>query len=299
MKNTKHILSHDRLSWSIDKVEISFNKLSYGTKEWSKSYDPEEKVRLHFGLKGRYDFKMKELEGLFELSGHHNNIIYSKGLTLEVLNHSKQIHTFGINVNKAFFMDLCKDQDENLLGQFTKKIEAGKNALLSPTWQTNNFKIQHVIDEIIHCPYHKKLKDLFLLSKSLELMVLQIASYSKAPTHQTIKTEKDKRKILAALDVLKESIENPPTISELSRQVGVNEFKLKKGFKELFNTTIFGWVHQQRMTLAKRLLLNTQKSSKEIAYEIGYSSPQHFSKAFKKEFGQTPNNMRINPDYTI
>jgi len=53
------------------------------------------------------------------------------------------------------------------------------------------------------------------------------------------------------------------------------------------------------MTLAKSLLLDTTKSVKEVAYQIGYSSPQHFSNAFKKEFGVTPNSIRKNPDSAI
>jgi len=49
----------------------------------------------------------------------------------------------------------------------------------------------------------------------------------------------------------------------------------------------------------KRLLLGTDKSAKEIAYQTGYSSPQHFSNAFKKKFGLTPNSVRNFPDSAI
>ena len=42
-------------------------------------------------------------------------------------------------------------------------------------------------------------------------------------------------------------------------------------------------------------LLDTRKTSAEIAYELGYSTPQHFNNAFKKKFGVTPNSVRINP----
>jgi AraC-like DNA-binding protein len=42
------------------------------------------------------------------------------------------------------------------------------------------------------------------------------------------------------------------------------------------------------MSRAKRLLPGTDKTAGEIAWETGYSSPQHFSNAFKKELGITP-----------
>jgi len=53
------------------------------------------------------------------------------------------------------------------------------------------------------------------------------------------------------------------------------------------------------MSMAKRLLLGTDKSAKEIAYQTGYSSPQHFSNAFKKKFGVSPKSVRNNPDSAI
>ncbi|GAA4115058.1 hypothetical protein GCM10022393_15010 [Aquimarina addita] len=88
-------------------------------------------------------------------------------------------------------------------------------------------------------------------------------------------------------------------MSELSRLVVLNEYKLKRGFKELFGTPVFGYIHQTRMDLAKRLLLDTSKTAKEIAYEIGYCSPQHFSKAFKEQFVISPNSIRNTPDPII
>lgn len=141
---------------------------------------------------------------------------------------------------------------------------------------------------ILYCKYIDELKDLFLLSKSIELLVLQAELYELKTIDAFIKSNSDKKKLFEAKEILRLRMDNPPTISELSKLININEYKLKKGFKEVFGTTVFGYIHHSRMNLAKRLLLGTDKSAKEIAYETGYSSPQHFSKAFKKEFGNTP-----------
>ena len=139
----------------------------------------------------------------------------------------------------------------------------------------------------------KKISILFL-----ELLVAQADLYQGEERRSIIKTQKDKTQLIGAKELLNERIHNPPTINELSKLVGVNEYKLKKGFKELFGTTVFGYVHQCRMDKAKYLLLETTKTAKEIAYEIGYGSPQHFSKAFKSQFGVAPNSIRSTPDST-
>ena len=255
-------------------------------------------VRLHFGLSGDYDFKYKQLNSEFSFTGHHNNIIYSDGLEIEVFNKSKRIETFGINFSTESFINIAQN-GTNSLKRFSEKVLSKESAILSDNWRPNNFKIQTVINEIINCSYTNELKDLFLLSKSIELLVLQAELYNKKVETYFIKSNIDKQKLFEAREVLSSTIDNPPTIVELSKLVNLNEYKLKKGFKELFGTTVFGYIHKTRMTLAKRLLLGTEKSAKEVAYEAGYSSPQHFSKAFKKEFGQTPNSIRNYPNRTI
>ena len=96
------------------------------------------------------------------------------------------------------------------------------------------------------------------------------------------------REIIAARDFINTKITNPPNLSEVSKAVGLNEYKLKRGFKEMFNNTVFGYLTEQRLHLAHRTLLDTQKSAAEIATEFGYGTPQYFNNAFKKKFGETP-----------
>ena len=284
--------------WELEKIKISHNVIDYNVLGKISSKNETESVRLHFGLKGSYSFKFKELNTQYNLSGHHNNIMYSKGLTLAVENKSSRIETFGINFTTDFFLAIAKNGNEPLQ-RFAEKVLHKQNCILANEWKTNTFKIQQVINEIIECPYQAGLQDLFLLSKSIELLVLQADLYSENNTVTFIKNSIDKKKIIEAKELLTSKIENPPTIIALSKIIGINEYKLKKGFKELFGTTIFGYIHQNRMILAKKLLLDTPKSAKEIAYEIGYSSPQHFSKSFKTTFGVTPNSIRENPDSII
>ena len=285
-------------SWELDKIQISHSVIDYNSLGINKSTNETECVRLHFGLQGAYNFKFAQLNSSFQLSGHHNNIMYSDGLEIEVENKTERIETFGINFTTESFVEIAKNGNEPLK-RLAEKVMNRENAILSPEWRTNNFKIQSVINEIIHCPYSEELKDLFLLSKSIELLVLQAELYNERTTNHYIKSQQDKSKLIEAKEILTARIDNPPTLSQLSKLIALNEYKLKKGFKELFGTTVFGYIHQCRMDLAKRLLLGTSKTAKEIAYETGYGSPQHFSKVFKEQFGIPPNSIRNTPNSTI
>jgi AraC-like DNA-binding protein len=88
------------------------------------------------------------------------------------------------------------------------------------------------------------------------------------------------------------NFDKPTSIAALSRKAGINSMKLKAGFKQLFNATVFGYLHSIRMREAQRLLLDENMNVNEVADRIGYKYPHHFSVAFKKQFNITPSQMR-------
>lgn len=100
--------------------------------------------------------------------------------------------------------------------------------------------------------------------------------------------EADREKIVKAREVLLQHIGEPLTIKELSRKVAINECYLKKGFKELFGTTVFDFYQSQRMEHARYLLYEKGLSVTEVSVLLGYSSISHFSTAFKKHTGLKP-----------
>lgn len=100
--------------------------------------------------------------------------------------------------------------------------------------------------------------------------------------------EADREKIIKSREILIQHIGEPITIKELSRKVAINECYLKKGFKEMFGTTIFDFYQSQRMEHARYLLYEKGLSVTEVSLMLGYSSISHFSTAFKKHTGLKP-----------
>jgi AraC family transcriptional regulator len=100
--------------------------------------------------------------------------------------------------------------------------------------------------------------------------------------------EADREKITRAREILLSQIGEPLTIKALSRKVAINECYLKKGFKEMFGTTIFDFYQGQRMEHARYLLYEKGLSVTEVSVMLGYSSISHFSTAFKKHTGLKP-----------
>jgi AraC family transcriptional activator of pyochelin receptor len=207
-----------------------------------------------------------------------------------------EIETFGIQFPKELFIQFTENASDSLK-RFSQDIMEGKSTILSYSWGTIDSPIQQVLQQIIHCKYTDGIKKLFLLSKSIELLVLCADSVSASENKKDvfIKNQTDKEKIIAVRDLINERVHCPPNLSEIAQYVGLNEYKLKRGFKETFNNTVFGYLTDQRLQLARQYLLDTEKTAAEISLQLGYATPQHFNNAFKKKFGITPYLVRNNP----
>lgn len=297
MEDNNDLIKHVQFQkWEANGIVLSQGNLSYSKKGKINSSNANDTVRLHIGLKGDYSFHYKEINGSFNLIGGHHNIMYSNGINLEVENRTDEIETFGIEFSKELFLEISEDSDP-FINSFCESILNNESVILSDNWGSITSDIQSVIDEIKFNPYTGKLQEIFLFAKSLELLVLCIDNYvsKNKKSYTFIKSDLDKEKLIQVRDFINTQYKSPPSLSELSKLVGLNEFKLKNGFKELFGSTIFNYIRNKRLLLAKNSLENDGISISEAAYEYGYSSPQHFSLQFKKQFGITPKSVQKTP----
>lgn len=108
--------------------------------------------------------------------------------------------------------------------------------------------------------------------------------------------EHDLERIHQAKTIVEQNLLNPCSLIELTHKVGLNDFKLKKGFREVLGTTVFGYLYDLRMEKAK-MLLKDGKPVSEAAYEVGYKNAHHFTKAFKKKFGSLPSKIKQTYEY--
>jgi len=291
--------TRDSLTWEFDGIRMGHAVSKFQTLTSFSAGSPNtDMVRLHIGLKGNYSFEQRQFNTTYDLIGGHHNIIYSRDFDMVVHNRTLELETFGVQFPREVFLRFTQNSND-VLQRFAEKIINGESALLSDQWGAVDPAIQLVVDQVVHHRYSGDLEKLFLLSKSIEILVLCAESCHRAAQLETsgtdtgiIKTAADKERIIAARDLVNERVDRPPSLSEIARLVGLNEYKLKRGFKETFQTTVFGYLTGQRLQLARRYLLDSDKTAAEIAAELGYSTPQHFNNAFKQHFGHTPNSIR-------
>lgn len=126
------------------------------------------------------------------------------------------------------------------------------------------------------------------MSKQLEAFTRPGFCYS----HEDIRPD-DLERIHHARTLLVADLENPPTIAVLSRRCGINETKLKKGFKQVFKTTIFSHLQKARMDTAWHLLQQGSHSVTEVGMALGYTNISHFAAAFRRQFAVNPGALKF------
>ena len=149
-----------------------------------------------------------------------------------------------------------------------------------------------VLEGLLNHHYTGSLENIFVNAQTQMLLLYSLDCMDDKALDviscKFLNNEADRDKVAKAREVLLQHIGEPITIKQLSRKVAMNECYLKKGFKEMFGTTIFDFYQSQRMEHAKYLLYEKGISVTEVSNLLGYSSISHFSTAFKKHTGLKP-----------
>ncbi|MEH2071675.1 MAG: AraC family transcriptional regulator [Nostoc sp.] len=148
--------------------------------------------------------------------------------------------------------------------------------------------MQLVAQQILHCPYWGMTKRIYLESKALELLALMLTEEREAQQGKQLPSKLKLQHVDCihhARNILLGSLDNPPSLMELARKVGLNERSLRQGFRRVFGTTAFAYLHDYRLEKARQLLSTREMKVIEVAYSIGFVNRSYFAAAFKKKFG--------------
>jgi AraC family transcriptional regulator, transcriptional activator of the genes for pyochelin and ferripyochelin receptors len=146
-----------------------------------------------------------------------------------------------------------------------------------------------IIQHILQCNYTGKIRRMFLQAKVLELLMLALQNITPEGSFvRPLRRHSDIERIEEARQYLVANLEEPCTLDELAQKVGINVFKLKVGFKQVYGTTVFALLTEERMQRAIHLLRDTDKLVVEVSEAVGYKNLPNFTSAFKRRFGFTP-----------
>lgn len=277
--------------WYFDGIRLGHARWEFRApcaQQWRSELDV---VHLQFNLRGRLSIEHRQLGRPLTVGAFQHNLMYSPGF--EGLHRYEDLaaETFMVQFTRPVFLGLAAQADESLR-RFGEQMLAGRPLLLGERSLALTLPLHRAIQQVLDCRLPAPLKKLYLHAKALEILALQAEAFAQARPPRHVRTEYDQERLLFARDYLIQHLHLPPSLPELARIAGLNEFKLKNGFKELFGQPVFAYLAEYRLLEAQAQLIEGRKTASELAFELGYSSLQHFSAAFKKKFGVSPRELR-------
>lgn len=134
----------------------------------------------------------------------------------------------------------------------------------------------------------------YIKARTIELIchALDHLIYSTDKMQLIKLSSRDEQALAQAHEILLKEYSPAPSISALSRHLGINRNKLFYGFKIKYGCSVSDFIQSQRLEEGKRLLQHTELSITDIAAQVGFNHQSNFATAMKRHFGLTPKQFR-------
>lgn len=279
-----------RGSFSETKVEDGFFVLNYQ----NDSNKPEvversidsSYIQFHFCLKGASKFQFNQGRYLLDIFEEHSLLLYNPERDLPIhldVNPNSWLVSLIISIKKFHGLFSQEADYITFLSDDNKDKKYYKDGKISPSMAI-------VLNQLINYNLNKSIKSLYYKGKAYELLSLYFNRNEDANVEQCpfLVDEANVIKIRKAKDIVISRMAEPPSLQELAEEIGLSLKKLKEGFKQIYGDTVFSFLFDYKMEVARKLLESGDNNVNEVGLKVGYSTSSHFIAAFKKKYGTTP-----------
>tara|TARA_B110000438_G_scaffold263489_1_gene275502 strand:+ start:1952 stop:2845 length:894 start_codon:yes stop_codon:yes gene_type:complete len=245
-----------------------------------------EYIQFHFCLKGSGKLLFNNGNYEFQIKEEHAVLLYNPTQDLPLnLNLEPNSWIVSVIISISKFHSLFSNDADHI---FFLNPENSKRKFYDDNIFPPNIAV--VLSQILQAKVHDSMKALYFKGKVYELLSLYFNKSDDTDLEQCpfLVDEENVRKIRHAKEIILERMSEPPTLHELSQEIGLGLKKLKEGFKQLYGDTVYGYLLEHKMTEAQRMLESKSYNVNEVGLRLGYSTASHFIVAFKKKYGTTP-----------
>lgn len=243
-------------------------------------------IQFHFGLKGKAKFIFNQGNYTLDLIEEKSLLFYNpeKELPLDViLNPNSWAISILISIKKFHGLFTSDADHIPFLSEENKDKKYYGEENITPSMAI-------VLNQMFHYNLNPSIKNLYYKGKGYELLSLFFNKNEDPNAEQCpfLIDEENVQKIKKAKEIIIANMAEPPGLEELADLVGLNLKKLKTGFKQIYGDTVYGFLFDYKLEVARNLLDSGSYNVNEVGLKIGYSTSSHFIAAFKKKFGTTP-----------
>lgn len=243
-------------------------------------------IQFHFCVKGSSQFVFNEGRYRLNILEENSLLLYNPQqdlpINLEVNPHS-WIVSILISIKKFHGFFSHEADYITFLSEDNKDKKYYKDGVISPSMAI-------VLNQLINYNLNQSIKSLYFKGKAYELLSLYFNRSEDADIEQCpfLVDETNVIKIRKAKDIIISRMSEPPSLQELADETGLSLKKLKEGFKQIYGDSVFSFLFDYKMEVARKLLEAGNDNVNEVGHKVGYSTSSHFIAAFKKKYGTTP-----------
>jgi AraC family transcriptional activator of pyochelin receptor len=243
-------------------------------------------IQIHFCLKGKSKFIFNNNSYSFDVLDNRSILLYNPQRILPInLETQPKTTLVSLLISIEKFHSLFSKEsgyipflsDENSNKKYYDDTET------KPT-------VSIVLQQIINSNINSSIRNLYVKGKVYELLSLHFQKEENTEGQYCpfLVDEQNVLKIRKAKEIIISRMAEPPSLQELSTEIGLSLKKLKEGFKQIYGDTVYSFLFDYKMEHSRRLLESNQFNVNEVGLKVGYSTSSHFIAAFKKKFGTTP-----------
>ncbi len=243
-------------------------------------------IQFHFCIKGSAIFSFNEGNYVLPLKEDNSLLLYNPQRDLP-LNLSLQKNSWVLSIllpiNKFHSLFSTEASYITFLSEENKDRKYYKDAQITPSMAI-------VLNQLMNYSLHPIIKPLYFKGKAYELLSLYFNRPADADIEQCpfLADEDNVSKIKKAKQIIVSRMAEPPTLQELADEINLPINRLKEGFKQIYGDSVFSFLFDYKMEVARQLLATGTHNVNEVGLKVGYSASSHFISAFKKKFGTTP-----------
>lgn len=226
----------------------------------------------------------------FKLAQHNTYLFATSRQDMEItIAPSQKSEIFILFISDFFIKRYLSDNANEPINFLYKKLQQEVSLELVNKTATDALSL-YLIDKIVSAKDSEKMNSMISEHRAIEYMIHRFSMLElQMPTEYSTEELDIAAKAKA---VILQNYKTPPSIKELAGLCGTNDFKLKKYFKKINQTTIYAYIQKLRLEKANLLLRERLMSVSEIANEVGYKHQGHFSAIFFKAYGVYPKDLK-------
>ncbi len=253
-------------------------------------YEPE-KLTEHVGFGYVVEGELSvDSEGGSELFPQHMTCVFG-GESGHCVRGCRRCSTcfLGLTISRMHVLGLLENEKSRLTGKAACLLAQKTEPFLyaAPASVT----AQLLSGQILNCPFRGSMRQTYLELKGMELALEYLSRYF-IQNECCCEACSLHSKVARAWQMMRDNLEQPFSIAQLAKSVGMSESSLKRTFRSMYGASIFSSFQRHRMSEARKLLEESGYSVAEVAYRVGYANPGHFSRAFSRYFGVPPKECR-------